>query len=151
GTRSRSGKLMPPRFGLLAYVVDAYRRGRSDDVQLVPVSIAYDQLGDVAGLAAEERGARKAPESFGWFLRFVRGLRRRYGNIYIRCGEPLSLSRALGPPDPTAEPAPNEQSLDLQKLAFEVSARINRVTPITATSLVTLALLGTNRALSVDE
>src|SRR5207247_10401953 len=41
GTRSRSGKLMPPRFGLLAYVVDAYRRGRSEDVFLVPVSIAY--------------------------------------------------------------------------------------------------------------
>ena len=152
GTRSRSGKLMPPRFGLLAYVVDAYRRGKSDDVQLVPVSIAYDQLGDVAGLAAEERGARKRPESFGWFLRFVRGLRHRYGSIYIRFGEPLSLARALGPPDPTAEPAPNEQSLDLQKLAFEVSARINRVTPITATSLVTLALLGgSNRALSVEE
>src|SRR5206468_2421870 len=75
GTRSRSGKLMPPRFGLLAYVVDAYRRGRSEDVFLVPVSIAYDQIQDVAGYAAEERGGRKRPESFGWFLRFVRALR----------------------------------------------------------------------------
>jgi glycerol-3-phosphate O-acyltransferase len=36
GTRSRSGKLMPPRFGLLAYVVDAYRRAKSEDVMLVP-------------------------------------------------------------------------------------------------------------------
>ncbi|HLY38892.1 MAG TPA: glycerol-3-phosphate 1-O-acyltransferase [Candidatus Binatia bacterium] len=152
GTRSRSGKLMPPRFGLLAYVVDAYRRGRSDDVLLVPVSIAYDQLGDVAGLAAEERGARKRAESFGWFVRFVRALRRRYGSIYIRFGEPASLARALGPPDPGAEPAPDEQNLELQKVAFEVSARINRVTPITATSLVTLSLLGaSNRALSVAE
>src|SRR5947199_55414 len=152
GTRSRSGKLMPPRFGLPAYVVDAYRRGKSEDVLLVPVSIAYDQIQDVAGYAAEERGGRKRPESFGWFLRFVRALRRRYGEIYLRFGEPLSLARALGPPDPGAEPDPNEQSLALQKLAFEVSARINRVTPITATSLVTLALLGVaNRALSVEE
>ena len=152
GTRSRSGKLMPPRFGLLAYVVDAYRRGRSEDVFLVPVSIAYDQIQDVAGYAAEERGGRKRAESFGWFLRFVRALRRRYGEIYIRFGEPLSLARALGPPDPGAEPDPDEQSLALQKLAFEVSARINRVTPITATSLVTLALLGvSSRALSVAE
>src|SRR6058998_1476512 len=152
GTRSRSGKLMPPRFGLLAYVVDAYRRGKSEDVLLVPVSIAYDQIQDVAGYAAEERGGRKRAESFGWFLRFVRALRRRYGEIYIRFGEPLSLARALGPPDPGAEPDPNEQSLALQKTAFDVSVRINRVTPITATSLVTLALLGvSSRALSVAE
>src|SRR2546428_9305031 len=152
GTRSRSGKLMPPRFGLLAYVVDAYRRGRSDDVLLVPVSIAYDQIQDVAGYAAEERGAAKQPESFGWFLRFVRALRRRYGEIYIRFGEPLSLARALGPSDPGAEPDPDEQSLAVQKLAFAVAVRINRGTPITAISLVTLALLGTgSRALSVDE
>ena len=152
GTRSRSGKLMPPRFGLLAYVVDAYRRGKSDDVLLIPVSIAYDQIQDVAGYAAEERGGTKQPESFGWFLRFVRALRRQYGEIYIRFGEPLSLARALGPPDPGAEPDPNEQSLVLQKTAFDVAVRINRVTPITAISLVTLTLLGTgNRALSVDE
>jgi len=152
GTRSRAGKLMPPRFGLLAYVVDAYRRGKSDDVLLVPVSIAYDQIQDVAGYAAEERGAAKQAESFGWLLRFARALRRRYGQIYIRFGEPLSLGQALGAPDPGAEPAPDEQSLDLQKLAFEVAVRINRVTPMTAISLVTLALLGTgNRALSVAE
>ena len=152
GTRSRSGKLMPTRFGLLAYVVDAYRRGKSDDVLLIPVSIAYDQIQDVAGYAAEERGAAKQPESFGWFLRFVRALRRRYGEIYIRFGEPLSLARGLGPADPSAEPDPDEQSLALQKLAFEVAVRINRVTPITAISLVTLALLGSgNRALSVGE
>ncbi|HSV07023.1 MAG TPA: glycerol-3-phosphate 1-O-acyltransferase [Candidatus Binatus sp.] len=152
GTRSRAGKLMPPRFGLLAYVVDAYRRGKSDDVLLVPVSIAYDQIQDVVGYAAEERGARKQAESFGWLLRFARALRRRYGEIYIRFGEPVSLGQALGAPDPGAEPAPDERSLDLQKLAFEVAVRINRVTPITAISLVTLALLGTgNRALSVAE
>ena len=65
GTRSRAGKLMPPRFGLLAYVVDAYRRGKSEDVLLVPVSIAYDQIQDVVAYAAEERGAKKQAESFG--------------------------------------------------------------------------------------
>ena len=152
GTRSRAGKLMPPRFGLLAYVVDAYRRGKSEDVLLVPVSIAYDQIQDVVAYAAEERGAKKQAESFGWLLRFARALRRRYGEIYIRFGEPVSLAEALGAPDPGAEPAPDERSLDLQKLAFEVAVRINRVTPITAISLVTLALLGTgNRALSVAE
>ncbi len=152
GGRSRSGKLLPPRFGMLAYVVDAYRRGKSEDVVLIPVSIAYDQIQDVGDYVAEQRGATKQRESFGWFLGVLRKLRRRYGNIHIRFGEPLSLAGTLGPPDPAAEPHADEDSLALQKLAFEVSVRINRVTPITPTSLVTLALLGMHdRAVTVDE
>jgi glycerol-3-phosphate O-acyltransferase len=151
GGRSRSGKLLPPRFGLLAYVVDAYRRGRAEDVMLIPVSIAYDQIQDVGEYAAEQSGRPKVRESFGWFVGMVRRMRRRYGNIHFRFGEPISLAKVLGPPDPRAEPNPDEQSLAVQKLAFEVCVRINRVTPITDESLVTLALLGTGfRALTVD-
>jgi len=142
GGRSRSGKLLPPRFGLLAYVVDAYRRGRSDDVKLIPVSIAYDQITDVHDYAAEQTGAAKEKESFSWFVKIVRRVGARYGDIHINFGEPLSLAKTLGPPDPRAQPAPDEQNLALQKLAFEVCVRINEATPITAASLVTLALLG---------
>jgi glycerol-3-phosphate O-acyltransferase len=152
GGRSRSGKLLPPMFGMLAYVVDAYRRGKSDDVFLIPVSIAYDQIQDVSDYVAEQRGAAKQRESFGWFVRVVGSLRRRAGAIHIRFGEPLSLQAALGPPDPAAEPNADEESIALQKLAFEVAVRINRVTPITPTSLVTMALLGGgDRALTVEE
>jgi len=156
GGRSRSGKLLPPRFGLLSYVVDAYRTGKSEDVFLIPVSIAYDQIQDVGDYVAEQRGAKKRKESFSWFVRVLQQLRRRYGEIYIRFGEPLSLAKTIGPPD--ARPSDRgtaggeEESLAVQKLAFEVSVRINRATPITPTSLVTLALLGSgDRALSVAE
>ena len=152
GGRSRSGKLLPPRFGLLAYVVDAYRRGKSEDVHLIPVAIAYDQIQDVGDYTAEQRGAAKQRENFGWFLRVVRNLRRRYGAIHVRFGEPVSLAQVMGPSNPDAEPNADEQNLALQKLAFEVSVRVNRVTPVTPTSLVTLALLGRgDRAQSVDE
>jgi glycerol-3-phosphate O-acyltransferase len=152
GGRSRSGKLLPPMFGMLAYVVDAYRRGKSEDVYLIPTSIAYDQIQDVGDYVAEQRGAAKQRESFGWFLKLVRSLRRRYGDIHIRFGEPISLQQVLGPPNPGAEPNPDEQSLAVQKLAFEVAVRINRVTPITPTTLVTLALLGVgDRALTLEE
>jgi len=156
GGRSRSGKLLPPRFGLLSYVVDAYRMGKSEDVFLIPVSIAYDQIQDVGDYVAEQRGAKKRKESFSWFVRVLRQLRRRYGEIYIRFGEPLSLAKALGPPEGSSSGNggkwSEEESLAVQKLAFEVSVRINRATPITPTSLVTLALLGSgDRALSVEE
>jgi glycerol-3-phosphate O-acyltransferase len=146
GGRSRSGKLLPPRFGLLAYVVDAYRRGRADDVSLIPVSIAYDQISDVNDYAHEHRGGAKQRESFAWMVAWLRRLRRPYGAIHIDFGEPVSLAKALGPPDPEAEPDPDERNLSLQKLAFEVCVRINAVTPITPVSLVTLALLGTGGA-----
>jgi glycerol-3-phosphate O-acyltransferase len=152
GGRSRSGKLLPPRFGMLAYVVDAYRRGKSEDVYLIPVAVTYDQISDVGDYAAEQRGAAKQAESFSWFLRILRRLSRSYGNIQIRFGEPVSLQKAIGAPDPLAEPSADEESLALQKLAFEVCVRINRATPITPTSLVTLALLGRgDRALSIEE
>jgi glycerol-3-phosphate O-acyltransferase len=152
GGRSRSGKLLPPRFGLLAYVLDAYRRQKCEDVYLIPVSIAYDQIQEVGSYSDEQQGAAKEKEGFGWFIRTVRSLRRRYGKIHIRFGEPFSLQGQLGPSAEAGEEGPDENELALQKIAFEVSVRINRATPITPTSLVTLALLGTGeRALTVAE
>jgi glycerol-3-phosphate O-acyltransferase len=82
----------------------------------------------------------------------VRRLRRNSGDIHLRFGEPLSLRKALGPPTAGADAEPDERSIDTQKVAFEVAVRINRVTPITPTSLVTLALLGSGgQALSVGQ
>jgi glycerol-3-phosphate O-acyltransferase len=152
GGRSRSGKLLPPRFGLLAYVVDSYRRAKSEDVYLLPVSIAYDQIQDVGAYVQEQQGGAKERESFGWFIKVIRSLRKRYGGIYLSFGEPLSLRDTLGNNDPDAEPNADDRSVDLQKIAFEVAVRINRVTPITPTSLVTMALLGAgDRAMTLDE
>ncbi|HEM47253.1 MAG TPA: glycerol-3-phosphate 1-O-acyltransferase, partial [Alphaproteobacteria bacterium] len=152
GGRSRSGKLLPPRFGMLAYVVDAWRRHKCDDVHLIPVSIAYDQIQEVGGYSDEQRGAAKERESFAWFVRMIRALRRRYGRIHVRFGEPVSLAAQLGPPSGADAGDPDERDIALQKLAFEVAVRINRATPITPTSLVTLALLGTgDTALTVAQ
>jgi glycerol-3-phosphate O-acyltransferase len=152
GARSRSGKLLPPRFGMLAYVVDAWRRGKSDDVYLIPSSIAYDQIQDVTSYVEEQHGGAKQAEGFRWFVGVVRSLRRHYGKIHIRFGEPLSLRQYLGDPGPVRDAGPDDREIALQKLAFEVSVRINEATPITPTSLVTLAMLGTgDRALTVAE
>ena len=152
GGRSRSGKLLPPKFGLLAYVVDAWRRGKSEDVMLIPVSIAYDQIQEVGGYSDEQQGAAKQKENLGWLVGVIRALRKRYGQIHVRFGEPVSIADQLGAPHEIQNDDPDEQDIDLQKLAFEVSVRINRVTPITPTSLLTLALLGTGEtALTVPQ
>ena len=145
GGRSRTGKLLPPKLGLLAYVAEAYRQGRADDVVLVPVSIAYDQLQEVGEFARESRGENKAAESVAWLVRAFREQRGRFGRIYVRFGEPLSLRQCL-------DADGGDERLALQKVGLEVTRRINEVTPITATSMVALSLLGAQgRALTLDQ
>ena len=151
GGRSRSGKLRPPRLGMLAYVVESYQRGAADDVIIIPVSVAYDQIQDVGTYAAEQSGGPKERESFGWMLRVVRSLRMRYGSAHLRFGAPISLKTFLAGHLPP-EDADDLHNPAIPKLAFEVSTRINEVTPITPISLVTLALLSAgSRALTLAE
>ncbi len=149
GGRSRTGKLLPPKMGALKYVLDAYREGRTDDVLFIPASMTYDQLREVADYAALARGQAKPAEGLAWALGYWRRQPRRYGRIYVRFGEPVSLRAAIGPPGRLAMA---DEGLALQKVAFEVATRINGVTPITAAALVTLALLGgMGRALTFDQ
>ncbi|HET9971691.1 MAG TPA: 1-acyl-sn-glycerol-3-phosphate acyltransferase, partial [Streptosporangiaceae bacterium] len=141
GTRSRTGKMLPPRLGLLAYAADAYLQGRVDDIALLPVSITFDQLHEISEYAAYARGAAKKPEGFGWLYGFIKAQgARHYGKVYVRFGEPVLLSSFLGPAgDAAAEPG--ARRLALQKTAFEVAWRINQGMPVTATAIVTTVLL----------
>ena len=138
GGRSRTGKLRPPRFGMLSYVVDAYLRDLVDDVILIPISIAYDQISDVAAHAAEQQGGAKDEESATWLVQTLRNVRHKYGKIYIRFGKTISLADTV---EQGIDLGSEDGRLVVPKLAFEVSKRINDATPITPVSLVTLALL----------
>lgn len=144
GGRSRTGKLRPPRYGLLANVAEALERDRVPDVHLVPVSITYDQLREVAAMAAEQAGAVKQGEGLAWLARYARAQLSQIGTAQVRFAEPISLRAALdGAPD---------RRLALQKAAFEVAVGINRVTPVMATALVALTLLGVrDRALTLGQ
>lgn len=144
GTRSRTGKMLPPKLGLLAYVADAYLEGRSDDILLQPVSISFDQLHETAEYAAYARGGEKAPEGMSWLYNFIKAQgERNYGKIYVRFPEAVSMAQYLGAPGTSGEDS-DAKRLALQKMAFEVAWRILRVTPINATGLVAGLLLTTN-------
>jgi len=143
GGRTRTGKLRPPRYGLLNYLVEAYRGGAGKEVMLIPTSIVYDQLYEVGAMAAEEHGAQKTPESLSWLVGYARAQGRGFGKVRIRFGEPLALSEAL---------RSDSEEHEVERVAFEVCHRINRATPITETALVALTLLGTeDRALTLNE
>jgi glycerol-3-phosphate O-acyltransferase len=140
GGRTRTGKLRPPRYGILSYLVDAFRDSGVDDVFLVPVSIVYDQLHEVGAMAAEEHGATKSAEGLKWIVNYTRAQGRSFGAVHVRFGEPLSLAEEL------------KQDETVPKIAFEVLHRVNSVTPITPSAVVALALLGgEDRALTFEE
>ncbi|HEU0198855.1 MAG TPA: 1-acyl-sn-glycerol-3-phosphate acyltransferase [Burkholderiaceae bacterium] len=148
GGRSRTGKLRPPKYGLLRYLVDAIESGVAADMLLVPVSMTYDQLHEVSAMAAEEAGTKKTKEGLRWLADYARTQQRWIGTAYVRFGEPLSLEQALR----RADQERDGRRWTVEKVAFEVFQRINRVTPVTAPALVTLALLGVdNRGLTLAE
>lgn len=149
GGRSRTGKLRPPRLGLLRYVVDAAESRDTAEVLLVPVSIVYDQLptSEVQLMTSEARGKGKTPENARWFLEYLRGLHQRLGRIYMDIGEPVPLRARLAE---LRQQDPSEAHA-VECIALEVSHRINRATPVTPTAAACIALLAADRALTLDE
>ncbi|MEZ5095923.1 MAG: 1-acyl-sn-glycerol-3-phosphate acyltransferase [Nocardioides sp.] len=152
GGRTRTGKLRPPKMGVLRYLVDAFLANGvdADDVLLVPVSIVYDQQAEVSALSFEESGGAKTPESLRWLVGFARAQSRRRGRAHVRFGEPVSLRGAF---DEAAERAGSVELTEVvPRVAFEVAHRINAATPITPSALVTFGLLDNDgRAMTLDE
>ena len=149
GGRTRTGKLRPPRYGLLRYVTDAVDSVQSEQTLAVPVSILFDQLPlhEVKLMTAESRGLAKKPENARWLLSYARGLRHRLGRIYINFGSPVALYERMGAL--RAEGLSDRQVVE--RIALEICHRLNQATPVTATAAVCVAMLGEDRALTLDE
>ena len=145
GGRTRTGKLRPPRYGLLKYVVDAVAASDGPEVLLVPVSNVYDQLHEVRSVTAEARGGVKRPETAVWFARYAANLGQRMGRVYVDFGEPLRLRERL------AELEAEGADRIVERVALDVSHRLNRATPVTPTAAVCVAMLAADRALSLSE
>lgn len=143
GTRSRTGKILWPRLGILKYMVEASRPLPKDSITYIPVSIVYDLIPDVHAMTAEKRGTEKKAESLGWFLNYIRKLMGgNHGRIAVRFGEPASLDETPDVPEleSLAQKYTAEQ-VALQKLSVELVYRINQATPIATTALICTTLL----------
>ncbi|WP_275423846.1 lysophospholipid acyltransferase, partial [Virgisporangium ochraceum] len=146
GGRTRTGKLRPPTYGIVRYVVDAVEAEPDIEAVIVPVSIVYEQLHEVGLMTAEARGGRKRPEDVRWLVNFARQQTRRLGRAYLDFGEPLPLREHLA--QLRAED-PDGRHI-VERVALDTSHRINRATPVTATAVVCLAMLAADRALTLD-
>jgi glycerol-3-phosphate O-acyltransferase len=150
GGRTRTGKLRPPVFGILRYITDAVDEIDGPEVYLVPTSIVYDQLHEVEAMTDEAYGAVKRPEDLRFLVRLARQQGERLGRAYLDFGEPLPLRKRLEELRALDNSA-SGSGTEIERIALDVEHRINRATPVTPTAVVSLALLGADRSLSISE
>ena len=179
GGRSRNGKLLFPKTGLLSMEVDAWLDGAAEDVLFVPIAIDYERLIEAGSYADELSGGEKQKENLRGLLGIVKILFRRYERLYVQFEEPISLralaearlgsrASALTPDDawegdasrsstaivlpglPAASDSAKRRLV--QGLANRVAWGISRAVTVTPVGLVAIALLShVRRGISASE
>ncbi|KAI9143514.1 putative acyltransferase [Paraphysoderma sedebokerense] len=157
GTRSRTGKLLTPKFGILKTILESILSGRVKDAIIVPMSIAYDRVIETESYVNELLGTPKEPESLGSLMNSTSVLNIKWGRIDVRFAKPWSLQEFIAdesqrrrPFDPVADQV--AKSLLLQALGYRVLADINDISVIMPTALVgTIILTLRGRGVSRDE
>lgn len=147
GGRSRTGKLLPPKVGLLSMVVDAALSTPDRRVTFIPVSIGYDRIVEERSYVRELGGGEKTKEDASAMLRGARVLSGFYGRVNVQFGEPLTIAgtrAALGYKDAGALTPAQRRGL-VTRLAHQVMGEINRVTSVTPGAVVALLLLDRRR------
>ncbi len=145
GGRSRTGKILTPKLGMLSAIVNAFVEGVRRDLYLVPVSIHYGRIVEEEAYKQELLGGQKEKESFGALLKARRVLRQKYGTVYVTFAAPLSLNEALGSRkerfQQTSEHVEEEKRYFVQKLGFRLLREVNEAAVAGATSLSSTVLL----------
>jgi glycerol-3-phosphate O-acyltransferase len=152
GGRSRTGRLLHPRTGMLSMTVRSFLRDTRRPVAYVPVYFGYDKLLEGESYIDELMGRPKEKESVGGLFGVLPELRKPLGRVYVAFGEPLLLDATLdreqpgwrdGPFDEDARPAWFGEAVDA--VAAEVMRRINAAAAVTPVNLLAVALLAAPR------
>ena len=142
GGRSRSGKMVMPKFGLLSMLIQAFKRKACDDLAAIPVFIGYDRVIEEDSYLKELGGVPKEREKTTDVIRSHKILRRRYGRVYVNIGEPIFLKSYLASKEKAFEDMTTDERQSLyRKISYEIALEINKVSVITPFSLVSLGLL----------
>ena len=147
GTRSRTGKLIMPKLGLLSILLNAYRNGACEDLVIVPIFIGYDRVLEEGAYLEEIEGGQKKPESLLQVLKARKFLKHRHGRIYVRFNEPISLNALLARQGRTIKDmTTKEQNTFCRTLAYRVLNTIDRLTVVTPHSLFASATLNCSKS-----
>lgn len=146
GGRSRTGKLLRPKLGMVDFIVTSFFEGAQDDVSFVPVSLDYEKVLELKSYTKELTGGEKEPESLKSLLTAPKALASRYGRIYISFGEPFSLRafllRELGSLQAPTVEARHEVT---RKLAERITHGIDRASTVTPAALLAAGLISPPR------
>ncbi|MFN3198150.1 MAG: 1-acyl-sn-glycerol-3-phosphate acyltransferase [Bradymonadia bacterium] len=148
GGRSRTGKLLPPKLGMLSMLLEGIEEEAFKDLQLVPINLSYERVVESASYTRELTGGEKSPETMKGVMRAGRVLRHRYGRVYVSFEAPVRVSewleaRGVSPGD--------DLKPQVQSLGFHMMRRIQEATVITPSALVaTICLSHHRRGISED-
>ncbi|MBO3277145.1 glycerol-3-phosphate 1-O-acyltransferase PlsB [Pseudomonas schmalbachii] len=157
GGRSRTGRMLNPRTGMLAITLRSYLRDSRRPIVFVPVYIGYERVFEGRTYLGELRGAAKKKESIFDLFKVLSALKQRFGQVWVNFGEPIHLTPFLEQHEPSwrkQQLAPEFRPAWLtdatNHLGREVARRINDAAAINPINLVALALLSTGRQ-ALDE
>lgn len=147
GGRSRTGRLLSPKTGMLAMSIQSLLRGIDRPLTIVPVYLGYEHVMEVGTYHKELSGSEKKKESMFGVLKAIKNL-RNYGNGYVNFGDPININDYLSEQVPDWKAAINP--IDLQKpnwltptvndMANQLMTRINQCAALNGVALVALIL-----------
>lgn len=148
GGRSRTGRLIPPKTGMLAMTIQAALKGINRPISLVPVYIGYENVMEVKSYLSELKGGAKKKESNWQVFSAIKKL-KNYGHGYVNFGEPVSLTQFLDNKAPDWREAqalgpdkkPGWLTPTVNGLASELMTRVNSAAAINGMALTSLCLL----------
>ncbi|HEX5754948.1 MAG TPA: glycerol-3-phosphate 1-O-acyltransferase PlsB, partial [Arenimonas sp.] len=151
GGRSRTGRLMAPKGGMIAMTLRAFLRAPRRPVVFQPVYIGYEKLVEGKSYLDELSGRPKEKETIWALLRAgIEIVRRHYGKVAVSFGEPIFLDEALArhAPDwrdniPAPEDKPAWIGNVVDELAERIQVAINRAADVNPVNLLALCLLST--------
>ncbi len=149
GGRSRIGKPLPPKYGLLSMVFESASKLRSTKVKLVPISIGYERIIEERSFVHELSGGDKQSENVSDLIKSSSILRSKWGRLYVQFGDIIdfdefkeeTVQRSGGEISSLDDITPEQQRNAVRALAHKVMYSINEVTVVTPAALVATALL----------
>lgn len=152
GTRSRTGKMIRPKFGILSQIMRAYLEGACEDISFVPIAINYDQIIEQKSYRAESHGGKKKTENAAELVKARKVLGKKYGKVYIEFAPHISLRDYLEQKERPAKSDPAQTRALVEDFGYHLTYHMNKAALITPTSLVALAALSfANRSFTFEQ
>jgi glycerol-3-phosphate O-acyltransferase len=146
GGRSRTGKMVMPKYGLLSMVLQAYQEKYCENFAAIPVYIGYDRVVEEKSYLKELAGVPKVKENTADMIKSSKFLRRRYGRVYVNIGDPIIMKTYLDSQEKQLNKMSMEERQSLyRKIGYEIVLAINNVSVVTPFSMVASGLLSHDR------